>query len=93
MNSCFSGAILLSNTTVYWYMFFPFCVTYEHGLISMLSRTSKGHFLKKIVSFRRRELEILKASGIRGKKATVHKHNIMIKGILLRMRLCLVVNH
>ena len=73
--------------------FFPFCVTYEHGLISMLSRTSKGHFLKKIVSFRPRELEMLKASGIRGKKATVHKHNIMIKGILLRMRLCLVVNH
>lgn len=58
----------------------------------MLSRTSKGHFLKKIVSFRPRELEI-KASGIRVKKATVHKHNIMIKGILLRMRLCLVVNH
>lgn len=59
----------------------------------MLSRTSKGHSLKKIVSFRPRELEMLKASGIRGKKATVHKHNIMIKGILLRMRLCLVVNH
>ena len=73
--------------------FFPFCVTYEHGLISMLSRTSKGHFLKKIVSFRPRELEMLKASGIRGKKASVQKHDIMIKGILLRMRLCLVVNY
>ena len=59
----------------------------------MLSRTSKGRFLKKIVSFRPRELEMLKASGIRGKKASVQKHDIMIKGILLRMRLCLVVNY
>ena len=58
----------------------------------MLSRTGKGHFLKKIVSFRPRELEMLKASEIRGKKATVHKHNIMVKGILLRLRLCLAVN-
>lgn len=93
MNSCFPEQYCYQTQQFIGICFFPFCVTYEHGLISMLSRTSKGHFLKKIVSFRPRELEMLKASGIRGKKATVHKHNIMIKGILLRMRLCLVVNH
>lgn len=93
MNSCFPEQYCYQTQQFIGICFFPFCVTYEHGLISMLSRTSKGHFLKKIVSFRPRELEMLKASGIRGKKATVHKQNIMIKGILLRMRLCLVVNH
>ena len=84
VNSCFPEQYC--QTQQFIGIYFSFCGTYEHGWISKLSLTNKDTSPRRLSIFARVNWRCLK----RSEKATVHKHNLMVKGILLRLRLCRV---